>query len=532
MLGWPKMNSALGAILAASLWVAGPLFAHGDLGPGLDPLPKEDFSLSDARHLLFRAGFGGTPEEVQRLHRLGLERMVSWLVDYERKPDLIGPLNIQPLPPLDYRAFRKLDEMERRKIRGERRRMDAIRVYNLLSWWGDRMLRTRRPLEEKMTLFWHGHFTSSQRDVRNGYRMYLQNQTLRENATGNFRDLLHAISKDPAMLEYLDNNRNRRGRPNENFAREVMELFTLGIGNYTEDDIKEAARAFTGWTFNGNTSAFVFQMRQHDYGEKTFLGRKGNFDGDDILEILLEQKSCAPYIAKKIFSYFAYENPDPALVENLGEYLRACNYEIKPLLRRIFLSRAFYSKQAKGTQVKSPVMFVVSTIRMMGMNPPPGGIVAATANPLGQRLMDPPNVKGWERGLSWITTANLLNRNNVVGQLMKLEFGKMPKPSKGRMRAGRGRLRREIYAWDPGWSARGIAEAIGAQRIPELVDGMAARFLLVPLSPVSRDRLIRLLREKNGGDALDWNKLKGPATEKAFREFLHLLMSVPEFQVC
>ncbi len=510
----------------------GPLFGHGNTKSSLDPLPNEEFTLSDARHLLFRAGFGGTPEEVQRLHRLGLERMVSWLVDYERMPDIVGPLTLKPLPPLDYRAFRKLSEMERRRIRGERRRIDAGRVYKLLSWWGDRMLRTRRPLEEKMTLFWHGHFTSSQRDVRNGLRMYLQNQTLRENATGNFRDLLHAISKDPAMLEYLDNNRNRRGRPNENFAREVMELFTLGIGNYTEKDIKEAARAFTGWTFNGATSSFVFQMRQHDYGIKTFLGRTGNFDGDDILEILLEQKACAPFIAKKIFSFFAYENPDPAIVEDLGAFLRGCNYEIKPLLRRIFLSRAFYSKKAKGTQVKSPVMFVVSTIRMLGMNPPPGGLVAATANPLGQRLMDPPNVKGWERGLSWITTANLLSRNNVVGQLMKLEFGKMPKPPKGRMRAGRGQLRRELSSWDPGWSAKGIAEATEAQTVPDLVDRMASRFLLVPLSSASRDRLIRLLREKNGGDVLDWNHLKGPSVERVFREFLHLLMSVPEFQVC
>lgn len=532
MFRLPQFCSAPWGGLFVGLFLMGPLFGHGNTKSSLDPLPNEEFTLSDARHLLFRAGFGGTPEEVQRLHRLGLERMVSWLVDYERMPDIVGPLTLKPLPPLDYRAFRKLSEMERRRIRGERRRIDAGRVYKLLSWWGDRMLRTRRPLEEKMTLFWHGHFTSSQRDVRNGLRMYLQNQTLRENATGNFRDLLHAISKDPAMLEYLDNNRNRRGRPNENFAREVMELFTLGIGNYTEKDIKEAARAFTGWTFNGATSSFVFQMRQHDYGIKTFLGRTGNFDGDDILEILLEQKACAPFIAKKIFSFFAYENPDPAIVEDLGAFLRGCNYEIKPLLRRIFLSRAFYSKKAKGTQVKSPVMFVVSTIRMLGMNPPPGGLVAATANPLGQRLMDPPNVKGWERGLSWITTANLLSRNNVVGQLMKLEFGKMPKPPKGRMRAGRGQLRRELSSWDPGWSAKGIAEATEAQTVPDLVDRMASRFLLVPLSSASRDRLIRLLREKNGGDVLDWNHLKGPSVERVFREFLHLLMSVPEFQVC
>ena len=532
MLRFARKILGPGLLLTTALSLTGPLWAGEEGARSLDPLPKEEFSLADARHLLFRAGFGGTPEEVQRLHRLGLEGMVSWLVDYESKPDIVGPLEIQPLPRLDYRVFRKLDERERRKIRNQRRRQDAQRVYRLLSWWGDRMLRTRRPLEEKMTLFWHGHFTSSQRDVRNGFRMYLQNQTLRQNATGNFRDLLHAISKDPAMLEYLDNNRNRRGHPNENFAREVMELFTLGIGNYTEKDIKEAARAFTGWNFDRSTSAFVFQTRQHDYGVKTFLGRRGNFDGDDILEILLEQKACAPYIAKKIFSFFAYEDPDPALVENLGEFLRACNYEIKPLLRRIFLSRAFYSKKAMGTQVKSPVLFVVSTIKMLGMNPPPGGLVAAMANQLGQRLMDPPNVKGWERGLSWITTANLLARNNVVGQLLKLEYGKMPRPTRAQLRGGRGQLRRDLASWDPGWSAKAIAESTGAREIPELVDAVASRFLLVPLSPPSRERLIRLLREKNGGNVLDWKKLKGPSVERAFREFFHLLMSVPEFQVC
>ncbi len=508
------------------------LAAGSGRGP-LERLPDAEWSPAKARHLLLRAGFGGTAEEVQRLYRMGLEGAVAWLVDYEARPDVVGPCPIEPPAPIDFRAFRRLPEQERRKLRNERRRADGRRFQAVRAWWVERMLRTRRPLEERMTLFWHGHFTSSYRDVRDAYHMLLQNETLRAHATGNFGELLHAITRDPAMLEYLDNNRNRKGRPNENYAREVMELFTLGLGNYTEQDIKEAARAFTGYTFRRGQHVFVFDRRQHDDGIKTIFGKQGRFDGDDVCDLLLAHPACAPFVAGKIFAYFAYRNPEPELVRELGDWFRACHYEIKPLLRRIFMSRAFYSERAMGTQVKSPVVLLVSTIRMFGMNPPPGGLVVAAAGRLGQALMLPPNVKGWEGGRAWITTATLLERGSVLGALFRPE--RIVAGFRGRRGLGRdgAALLRALGRWDPGFSAAGLVLQCGARTPAEIVDRCAARFLVVPLSAGARARFVDFLATRLGGPGpFDPARLQEPAVEDALRTFFHLLCSTPEFQLC
>lgn len=530
------MNSWRSLVIVVALAVVSPSSAAGKSGvagggSSLEPLPASEFSFDDARHLLIRAGFGGTNEEVQRLHRLGLEGMVNWLVDYEGRPDVVGPLDMSPLPRPDPMAFRRMDEQERRAYRRQRRRQDGQAFGRLRGWWADRMVRSRRPLEERMTLFWHGHFTSSYRDVRNAFHMYLQNELLREHATGNFRELLHAISRDPAMLEYLDNNRNRKGRANENFAREVMELFTLGEGNYSEKDIKEAARAFTGWTFGRFGNQFVFNRRQHDFGPKTVLGQEGQLDGTDVLEILLEQPVCAEYICGKIFSYFVHEKPEQETVQELAREFRNTGYELKPLLRRIFMSKLFYSEEAKGRQVKSPVVLLVSTLRMLGLEPPRGMALVQLAGRLGQDLMMPPNVKGWQAGRSWITTATLLNRYNFGGAIIKAglrgpRVDVQPMDRAARRRGGR-RNQNLMRGWDSGLSMVALVEVIAPRSAEELVGGLCERFLFVPLSP----ERTRTLTEFAGEDS-DPGDLRGPAAELKLRKLLHLLMSTPEFQMC
>ena len=259
------------------------------------------------------------------------------------------------------------------------------------------MLLTPRPLEEKLTLFWHGHFATEERKI-DDYRLMLhQNKTLRRLASGNFRDLLVAISQDPAMLVYLDNRTNVKGHANENYAREIMELFALGVGNYTEDDIKQAARALTGWRNEG--LRFINDPELHDDGEKTIFGKTGNFDGYDVIDLILEKPVAAEFIAAKLYRFLVREEISPELTRKLAAVLRDNNYELKPLLTTIFLSRDFHSAPSIGTQIKGPVQYYVSACRRLGLDRIPGTpyFTPAMAS-LGQSLGDPPNVKGWDGG--------------------------------------------------------------------------------------------------------------------------------------
>ncbi|MCB9880206.1 MAG: DUF1800 domain-containing protein [Planctomycetes bacterium] len=509
----------------------------------LEALPEAEFDLDAARHLLMRAGFGASLEEAKAFHALGLSKLVDLLVDYEDQPDVIGPFvwrRNEPLP--SRREIVNFDENERRAFRNRLRREDRVRITELKDWWVRRMLETKRPLEERMTLFWHGHFTTSYRDVRDSKLVWLQNELLRSHATGNFGELLHEISRDPAMLAYLNNNQNRKGKPNENYAREVMELFSLGIGNYDEKDIKEVARAFTGWTFDRRTARFIDARRQHDTGVKTIFGQEGRFDGADVCDLLLAHDACAPYIAGKIFAYFAFA-PDRELAGQLGRVLAANRFEMKPLLRRIFKSRAFYSHVARGTQVKSPVVLLVSTIRTLGMPSPNGSVIAGAAARLGQELFGPPNVRGWEGGLAWITTSSLLERDNVCGNLVLATGigGSMDARGRGRgidLRALQQMLQRRRSAAQGArgrvqpWSACRFASSFGATTIEELVDGLAGALLMVPLAPGTRAEILAFARGDDGSLPVRVESLEGVDMERKLREVLHLLMSSPEFQVC
>lgn len=509
-------------------------------GASLEELPASDFTIDAARHLLMRAGFGASPAQIRALHRLGLDGMVDHLVDYEAtKSRRAGGEDVyvwrQSTPPPTRLEYARMTEQQRRAARRRFRQADQRQLFALKTWWIRRMLTTRRPLEERMTLFWHGHFTTSYRDVRRSKLIAQQHDLLRAHATANFGELLVEVSRDPAMLAYLNNNQNRRGRPNENFAREVMELFTLGLGEYDESDIREAARAFTGWTFD-RRGQFRNNRFGHDNGLKTVFGVRGRHNGVDMCRLLLQHESCAPYIASKLFAYFAYADPEPEVRDALGAFFRARRFEIKPLLKKIFKSRAFYSPRARGQQIKSPIVLLVSTARMLGMTTVPALFVARSSAALGQDLFAPPNVKGWEAGLAWITTSSLLERDNACAQFLRARA--LPRvAAQGRGRSALPTFSACGYAQALLAEARGgaIAGAAAERKVPsanELVDALATALLCVELAPATRRALIAFAKGEDGSLPLRMDRLRGADAERKLRELLHLLMSSPEFQVC
>ena len=293
----------------------------------------------------------------------------------------------------------------------------------LRGWWVHEMLVTPSPLTERMTLFWHNHFVSAQPKVRISRLMYRQNVTLRENALGNFGALLHAIARDPAMVVYLDSAQNRRGAPNENFAREVMELFTLGEGHYSEADVKEAARAFTGWSIDRESGMFMFRPRLHDGGVKTVLGHTGRLDGDAVLDLFLARPETAEFIVAKLWREFVSPDPDPAEVARIAQRFRASNYEIKVALASLFASDAFYAPANRGVLVKSPVELVVGTLRQLELAPDSAVPFAIATAGMGQNLFSPPNVKGWPGGDAWINTTTLLARKQFLDRVTRSDAG-------------------------------------------------------------------------------------------------------------
>ena len=330
--------------------------------------------------------------------------------------------------PLRYpRGGENASEMEKKQFRQEQVR-DGL---ELRGWWLDEMLVTPSPLTERMTLFWHNHFVSGQQKVKLAVLMYRQNVTLRANALGRFGDLLHAIARDPAMVIYLDNAQNRKGTPNENFAREVMELFTLGEGHYSEQDIKEAARAFTGWSLDRETGQFVFRRFIHDYGPKTVLGKSGNLDGDDVLDILLAQPQTAQFVTRKLWREFVSPDPDEAEVKRIAARFRDSRYDIKVALQALLTSDAFYAAENRGVLVKSPVDLVVGTMRQFGMQPGQPVPFAVAAAGMGQNLFSPPNVKGWPGGEAWINTSTLLARKQFLDRLFRADNATGRAPATG-----------------------------------------------------------------------------------------------------
>ena len=374
-------------------------------------MPREE-----ARHMLTRTGFGANFDEISRYSKLSYKQAVEQLLN-EVNEDLV----IQPPAWLhkpiaqNNKKFKQLLPEQKKAIRKKRKMQES----QLKGWWLAEMANTESPFTEKMVLFWHNHFTSSLKKVKQPVLLYRQNELFRKHALGNYKELVHAISKDPAMLGYLDNFKSTKKSPNENFARELLELFTLGEGNYSEQDIKQAARAFTGWSVDRKTGKYVFRKARHDFGEKTFLGEQGKLNGDDIIDIIFQQPEVATFLVNKLWLEFVSETPNEAEIQYLAEYFRNNNYELKLLMRELLLSKSFRSSSNYARLIKSPIDYIVGTLRMLEIPVKDGRAAAFASAHLGQNVFDPPNVKGWSGGKDWITSSSLLTRQQLLERMFR-----------------------------------------------------------------------------------------------------------------
>ncbi len=374
------------------------------------------------QHLLLRAGFGADMASIQEFSGKSLKKVVKKLF---QAAETIRPFEV--INEAETKAARKeavMDLIEKNQIPAKiaKKVLDDSRekIGDLNYAWLQRMASGEGALREKMTLFWHGHFACR---IRQPLLVQQQNNVLRKNALGNFGDLLVAVSKDPAMLQFLNNQQNRKASPNENFAREVMELFTLGKGNYTEHDIKEAARAFTGWGFDFN-GQFQFRIRQHDDGEKTIFGKTGNFSGEDVIKMILDRPETARFVARKIYRYFVNENENEQIINDLGKRFYNSKYDIAALMEYVFTADWFYDPQNIGTRIKSPVELLVGMQRQLGIEFRQKGTALFIQKLLGQILLYPPNVAGWSGGKNWIDSSTLIIRMKLpenIGKAAELE---------------------------------------------------------------------------------------------------------------
>ena len=404
-------GAALSAGLSSGLWSAFPTRAASAMG------------FDDARHILSRTSFGVTPAEVRALEAVDYSAAVDRLLADVRRDAMTPAPGWIGLGPAEVKRRQQAAEAERKKGVDGKSLNIVLPVREqgreLRNWWVEEMIVTDQPLVERMTLFWHGHFASSLMKVRYPASLFRQNALFRREALGNYATLLKAVARDPAMLIYLDGTRSVARQPNENFARELLELFTLGEGRFNEADIKAAARAFTGWSVDRDSGQFVEHAGQHDDGQKTFLGKSGRFDGDDILTILLAHPRTAEMIVEKLWREFVSLKPDPAEVARLAAAFRQGGYEIKPLMRAIFLSAAFRDPANRGALIKSPVDLIVGTVHVLGLPVPEKTGLVRMLQGLGQLPFDPPNVKGWAGGESWISTYTLLLRQQFLRRMVE-----------------------------------------------------------------------------------------------------------------
>jgi uncharacterized protein (DUF1800 family) len=483
----------------------------------LSPLTASRWDFDAAAHLLVRAGFGGPPEQIQKTFALGPEKAVDSLINAPPENDL-PPAWARPDDQDELRAQMQEAATPQEKQMARKLFQEAFKdeMKDLTLWWIARMINTPSPLVEKMTLFWHGHFATSGQKVRPAYKMWLQNETFRQNALGNFRTLVKAVSRDPAMMVWLDLVQSKKENPNENFAREVMELFTLGEGQYTESDVKAAARAFTGYRINQSEQSFRFAERQFDPGIKTFMGKTGTWDGDQILDIIVSQPACARFIGAKIWKFLAYDDPEPKLIEALAGEFRNTRYELRPFLKSLFLSEEFYNAQARNSQIKSPVQFLVQAFRTLPIPLPDSNLVEFVLRQMGQVPFFPPNVKGWDGGKSWINTATLTFRYKLAHQLVDgtnpQEIG-LPKPPILEMTPPRPTLTPPLFV-----------DQIVSPEDRQKPDTLVRKLFIRTFQCVPQKELTHKLR-----DFLTTREL--PLDDSSIRELLLLMMTSPNYQV-
>jgi uncharacterized protein (DUF1800 family) len=489
----------------------------------LRQLAKGKWDYSTAAHLLNRAGFGGPPAEIEKLAALGLEAAVAHLVDYEGIPDeSANPDWAKPDPdrPASLRTMQSAPEQERREMYRDYQQEQRQHLVALRHWWLERMASGPRPFQEKMVLFWHGHFATSFEKVRDAYLMWRQNDLFRRLATGSWSEMLVEVAEDPAMLIWLDQAQSRRQHPNENFAREVMELFTLGEGHYTEKDVTEGARALTGWSYSRPLEEFMDRPYWHDHDEKVIFGKEGNFNGKDFLEMIVAQPQAARFITAKLWKYFAGDDPSGKLADVLADEFRGAGNQFKPVLRAMLLSEEFYAPSVIRNQVKSPVQWLVGSVRMLERELPPPQVCVGLTRNLGQDLFAPPNVKGWDGGVTWITTATLLARYNeaatlVQGDLSSLAGLAMNRPNGNAEKAAR----RLQNAHLRGTDVEKLFTQTERTDKEALIKALERRFLQSKMSAEQEATLREYLDDEES------------LTDAHIRSAVRLVMATPEYQL-
>ena len=473
------------------------------------------------QHLLWRAGFGPMAENAADLDKVSQKELWALLLKTSAKaPEKINVA--QNLVDGLYKGIQDVAKMQKPDLTNDQKKQlreqsrEDLKNLNIL--WLEEMINSEAQLREKMSLFWHGHFACR---VINSYFQQELLQIIRENALGNFKDMLMAVSKSPSMLQFLNNQQNKKQHPNENFAREVMELFTMGRGNYTESDVKEAARAFTGWAFDLK-GEFVFRKFQHDDGTKTVLGKTGKFDGEDIINLLLEQKQTAKFICKKVYKYFVNDTVDEEKVQLLAEGFYKSGYDIKKLMEDIFTSTWFYDEKNTGTKIKSPIELLAGIRRLLPMEMENDQAQLLFQKTLGQILFYPPNVAGWPGGKNWIDSSSLMLRLRIPQILSANDIMDIrPKTDD---------------------DVQGGMMEMTAKKIKEVTKGGTAKIDWALVSKVfeatPREKLLQKITDTvlqtkgHVNDALLEKYLNNENRENFVKSAIINLMSTPEYQLC
>lgn len=473
------------------------------------------------QHLLWRSAFGPMAEMAAELDTISQKNLWALLVKASSKP--VEKIEVTKNPADEYmmgvsdpKEFqKKMDNPDLKKKLREKSR-DDLKTMNIR--WLETMVNSEAQLREKMSLFWHGHFACR---LQNSFFSQELLHIIRTNALGSFADMLKAVSKSPAMLQFLNNQQNKKSHPNENFAREVMELFTIGRGNYTENDVKEAARAFTGWAFNPK-GEFVFRKNQHDDGSKTFLGKTGNFDGDDILNMLLENQQTANYISKKIYRYFVNENVNETNQQWLSKRFFTNNYDISKLLQDIYSSDWFYDEKNIGSKIKSPIELLAGIRRLLPMQLENDQSQLLFERALGQILFYPPNVAGWPGGKSWIDSSSLMLRLRIPQILAANDaIDIMPKTDDdvqmGQMMAGIKKMKDAV---------KGGTATIDWQAVNKMFEKVPREQLLESIAAT-----VLQTRNKVSNAVLD-KYVNAASRENFVKSAVINLMATPEYQLC
>lgn len=459
-----------------------------------------------AAHLLRRAGFGGSSADVDAAVSAGMHAAVEKLLNFG--PDLLPQ---SPDADLSYGPGTPPEQVRAANI--------AIQL-----WFLNRCLQTTNPLQERMVYFWSNHFTSAVGGGATPAMLVAQYDLFRKFALGNFGELTHEISRDPAMLFYLNGAQNNKRHPNENYARELMELFTLGVGNYSEDDVRESARSFTGWTVDRIAGTSRFVPRLHDDGAKTFLGQTGNFSGDDIIDIILRQHATARFVATKFLSAFVYSDPEPELVSATADIFRSAGYDVRTLMNTLLRSNVFYSPRAYRALVKSPLELAIGTLKLVGASAvtlPVDGAISA----MGQIPMRPPNVAGWPGGALWLNQSTLLARLNYVNRLINANRpGQTAQANAGMgMKSDQGAPSAMVMASTADWMGGAAMTDPGA---------LAERVLWLTVqddaTQSQRSQIVSYLQTDGVGNLVPLN---GENIDEKIRGAMSLAMALPSYQL-